>query len=210
MRLPRLCVLGAVVWTTAAPVWAADSFAAGVLTCAAEADRDRRLDCYDRAVANYTAGLTAGKRNPSAGAAPVADTGAGATTAPASRGSGASRPSGPSAPAEPTPPPPARPGRLDTSDPAAAGSNAAPVDAAAKPAPSNRHFFGRIVSVDYFPDYVVVHLDNEQVWKQVSESPGAAALHTGDPVTIDKSFGSYWLAGPKGEAVQVQLETPKH
>ena len=173
MRLRRLCVLSAVVWTTAAPVWAADSFAAGVLTCAAEADRERRLDCYDRAVANYTAGLTAGKRNSNAGAAPVADTGAGATAASASRASG------PSAPTEPTP-------------------------------PSNRHFSGRIVSVDYFPDYVVVHLDNEQVWKQVSESPGASALHTGDPVTIDKSLGSYWLAGPKGQSVQVQLETPKH
>src|SRR4051812_44294794 len=111
MRLPRLCVLGAVVWTTAAPVWAADSFAAGVLTCAAEADRDRRLDCYDRAVANYTAGLAAGKSNSNAGAAPVADAGAGATMASASRASG------PSAPAEPTPPTPARPGRLDTSDP---------------------------------------------------------------------------------------------
>jgi hypothetical protein len=133
----------------------------------------------------------------------VADAGAGATMASASRASG------PSAPAEPTPPTPARPGRLDTSDPSAAGSNAVPVAAAAKPAPATRHFSGRIVNVDYFPDYVVVHLDNEQVWKQVSESPGASALHTGDPVTIDKSFGSYWLAGPKGEAVQVKLETPK-
>ena len=65
------------------------------------------------------------------------------------------------------------------------------------------------MSIDHFPDYVVVHLDNEQIWKQVSDSPGGPALRTGDPVTIDKEMGSYWLAGPKGDAVQVKLQVPK-
>jgi hypothetical protein len=56
---------------------------------------------------------------------------------------------------------------------------------------------------------VVVHLDNQQIWKQVSDSPGGPALRTGDPVTIDKEMGSYWLSGAKGEAVQVKLQIPK-
>jgi hypothetical protein len=72
-----------------------------------------------------------------------------------------------------------------------------------------RHVAARIVSIDHFPDYVVVHLDNQQIWKQVSDSPGGPALRTGDPVTIDKEMGSYWLSGAKGEAVQVKLQAPK-
>jgi hypothetical protein len=72
-----------------------------------------------------------------------------------------------------------------------------------------RHVAARIASIDHFPDYVVVHLDNQQIWKQVSDSPGGAALRTGDPVTIDKEMGSYWLSGTKGEAVQVKLQAPK-
>jgi hypothetical protein len=63
------------------------------------------------------------------------------------------------------------------------------------------------VSIDHFPDYVIVHLDNQQTWKQVSEASGTLALRNGDAVTIDKQMGSYWLSGPKGEAVQVKLET---
>ena len=65
------------------------------------------------------------------------------------------------------------------------------------------------MSIEHFPDYVVVHLDNQQIWKQVSDSPAGPALRTGDPVTIDKEMGSYWLSGAKGEAVQVKLQTPK-
>jgi hypothetical protein len=72
-----------------------------------------------------------------------------------------------------------------------------------------RHFGGHVSSIEHFPDYVVVHLDNQQTWKQVSDSTGSLALRTGDAVTIDKEMGSWWLAGPKGEAVQVKLEAPR-
>jgi len=34
-------------------------------------------------------------------------------------------------------------------------------------------------------------------------------LRNGDSVTIDKQMGSFWLAGPKGEAIQVRLEAPR-
>jgi len=183
-RSSWLLMLGA-VWAASAP--AADSFAVGVLSCAAETDRDRRLDCYDRAVANYTAGLTSSKRDIPAGPAPTVAAGAasGATVAPAasqaSASSGASAPLGGSV---------------------AAGTTTAGTSTA-------RHVSARIVSIDHFPDYVVLHLDNQQTWKQVSDSPGGLVLRTGDPVTVDKQMGSYWLSGPKGEAVQVKLEAPK-
>lgn len=62
---------------------AADPFAAGVLACAAESDRDRRLDCYDRAVANFTARLTHGKQDAPAGAAPAVTAAPAAVAAPA-------------------------------------------------------------------------------------------------------------------------------
>jgi hypothetical protein len=186
MRLPWLSVLGAVVWAASSPASAADSFTVGVLSCAAEGDRDRRLDCYDRAVASFTARLTDGKRE--SGAAPVPPP---VGKAAAITGAVAPVPAVVSA----TPPP--------------AVASVPAVDAG-KPAPSAaRHVAARIVSIEHFPDYVVVHLDNQQIWKQVSDSPGGPALRTGDPVTIDKEMGSYWLSGAKGEAVQVKLQVPK-
>ncbi len=183
MRLPWLSVLGTVVWAASSPAPAADSFTVGVLSCAAEGDRDRRLDCYDRAVASFTARLSDGKRESATAPVPPVDTGA-ATTAAAATGVAAA------------PPPPA--------------AASVPAATAGKPTPSAaRHVAARIVSIDHFPDYVVVHLDNQQIWKQVSDSPGGPALRTGDPVTIDKEMGSYWLSGTKGEAVQVKLQAPQ-
>lgn len=198
MRLPWLMLLGAIGVAATSIATAADSFAVGVLSCAAETDRDRRLECYDRAVAGYTAGLAAGKRDAVAGAAPsgvvpTAPTQATplagtprAVAGSASTGGGASSVAG-SAPAA-------------TGAPTAAGPAAAAVP---------RHVAARIASVEHFPDYVVVHLDNQQTWKQVSDSPGSPVLRNGDSVTIDRQMGSYWLAGPKGEAIQVRLEAPK-
>jgi hypothetical protein len=194
IRSPWLPVLGAAVWAVAPLASAADPLTVGVLTCAAESDRDHRLDCYDRAVANYTAGLTSNKRDPAGapavgvGGTPVPPGGVGAATAAVAG----------------APPSPA------TVQPGSAAVAAAPAPATGKQiTPAARHVAASIVSIDHFPDYVVIHLDNQQTWKQVSDSPGGPALRTGDPVTIDKEMGSYWLAGPKGEAVQVKLEVLK-
>ena len=145
MRLPWLSVLGAVVWAASSLASAADSFTVGVLSCAAEGDRDRRLDCYDRAVASFTARLTDGKRE--SGAAPVPPpVGKGAATTGAAGAAGAAG------------------AGLAAAVPA--GTSAVAADAG-KPAPSAaRHVAARIVSIEHFPDYVVVHLDNQQIWKQ--------------------------------------------
>jgi len=72
-----------------------------------------------------------------------------------------------------------------------------------------RHVSARVTAVDYFPDHVVVHLDNNQVWQQdSSEGSNDLNLRVGDPVTIDKQMGSYWLAGRKGGSIQVKLKAP--
>ena len=192
------------VWVGSAS--AADSFAVGVLSCAAETDRDRRLDCYDRAVANYTARLTDGNRSPAASASPAPEKrGATAVVAPPVPGAAVSAAPGAAASTPQGTAVAAAPGAAST--PAAAQT---PVGATAKAtAAPARHVSAHIASIDYFPDYVVLHLDNQQVWKQVSDSSGSLVLHNGDPVTIDKQMGSYWLSGPKGEAVQVKLEASK-
>jgi hypothetical protein len=179
MRLPMRTLLGAIGLATASLATGDGSFTVGVLSCAAESDRDRRLECYDRAVAAYTAALAGGKRDSVAGGAPLP-----ATATPAPAGSA---------------PLPAK------AAPAAAATTA---EKPVTPEPP-RHVAARISSIEHFPDYIVVHLDNQQTWKQVSDSPGSLVLRNGDSVTIDKQMGSYWLAGPKGEAVQVRLETPK-
>jgi hypothetical protein len=181
-------LVGVLVWCTSWSVLAADSFAAGVLSCAAESDRERRLDCYDRAVASYTAALSSAPRTPATtGAAPAAPVvGAVARVAPA-----------------------AAPGSSGTAASAdASNPSSPPASAAGKSTPLPKHIAARIVSIDHFPEYVVVHLDNQQTWKQVSDSSGSSTLHNGELITIDREVGTYWLAGAKGDAVQVKLEAP--
>src|SRR4051812_8210257 len=72
MRWSLMFLMGTAACAAASLATAADSFTVGVLSCAAETDRDRRLECYDRAVAAFTAGLSSGKREPTASLTPPA------------------------------------------------------------------------------------------------------------------------------------------
>ena len=83
---------------------------------------------------------------------------------------------------------------------------AAPAAAAAAAAPVKlpRHIAARIVSIESFPDTLVVHLDNEQVWEQIQEASADVNLHAGDAVSIDREMGSYWLSGSGGTAIKVR------
>jgi hypothetical protein len=197
IRLPLRTLLGAVGLAAASLATAADSFTVGVLSCAAETDRDRRLECYDRAVAGYTAALAGAKRDAVAGSAPLPATAPAASVPPPATALAGSA-TGPA-----------------NAAPAIAGSALAVAAAdAEKPAgpagtTTPRHVAARISSIEHFPDYIVVHLDNQQTWKQVSDSPGSLVLRNGDPVTVDRQMGSFWLAGPKGEAIQVRLEASR-
>jgi hypothetical protein len=85
----------------------------------------------------------------------------------------------------------------------------APVGAAAPAAPAAaakppRHTSARIVSIENYPDAIVVHLDNEQVWEQIQVASADVNLHAGDTVTIDREMGSFWLSGRNGPAMKVK------
>jgi hypothetical protein len=92
------------------------------------------------------------------------------------------------------------------------GAAAAPVGAAAPatpaapaaPAKPPRHTSARIVSIENFPDALVVHLDNDQVWQQIQVASADVNLHAGDTVSIDREMGSFWLSGSNGVAMKVK------
>lgn len=199
---------------------ATDAFATSVLACAAKTDREHRLDCYDEAVANFNAKLSKGKRDPEAthaAAGALADSGVARTGAVEAQirplaSVSAMTSSSQTSTAESQPPAALQ----DTP----AGSEAPPTSAAANQTssvktPTNgsatpHHVTAQVTAVDYFPDHVVVHLDNHQIWQQVSESSSRLSLHVGDLVTVDRQMGSYWLSwlsGSKGDTIQVKLRS---
>jgi hypothetical protein len=98
-----------------------------------------------------------------------------------------------------TPKVPPGPPREDRSD-----SGDQPPVAPAAPAKEPRHIAARIVSVENFPDALVVHLDNDQVWEQIQEAPADMNLHAGDTISIDRELGSFWLSGRSGTAMKVK------
>jgi hypothetical protein len=94
-----------------------------------------------------------------------------------------------------------RPGppREDRSD-----SSPQPAQAPASPPEAPRHVSARIVSIENFPDEIVVHLDNGQVWQQIQEANASVSLRPGDTVTIDREMAAYWLSGKDGVALKVK------
>jgi hypothetical protein len=162
-----------------APLARAESVPASVRACTLETDSLKRLICFDRELARY-------RDQPS--------TGDGKQVPPAS-------PAGPDLRSQPTTPKvlsgPPREDRSDSGDQPVAP----PAPAAAKPP---RHIAARIVSIENFPDALVVHLDNDQVWEQIQDAPADLNLHAGDTVSIDKELGSFWLSGRSGVAMKVK------
>ena len=89
--------------------------------------------------------------------------------------------------------------------PAPVGARAdAPAPVAPAPPAVPKHIAAKVVSVENFPDAIVVHLDNGQVWEQIQESSADANLRAGDTVSIDQELGSYWLSGKNGAALKVK------
>lgn len=61
------------------------------------------------------------------------------------------------------------------------------------------------VSVDHWPDGLVVHLDNGQTWEQVQAAAVDLNLRVGDTVTVEKRvLGAYWLTARSGETMKVR------
>lgn len=100
-------------------------------------------------------------------------------------------------------PPGGSPAREPRVEPATAGA-AAPTAGAAEAPKAPKHVAAQIVSIENFPDAIVVHLNNGQVWEQIQEASADANLHAGDAVSIDRELGSFWLSGKSGVAVKVK------
>lgn len=91
--------------------------------------------------------------------------------------------------------------------PGLSGGAPAPAPApapASSTAPLPKHISARIVRIENFPDAVVVHLDNDQVWQQVQEASAAVNLRVGDTVSIDRELLAYWMSGADGTAFKVK------
>jgi len=71
----------------------------------------------------------------------------------------------------------------------------------------SKHIEARIVRMENHPGEIVVQLDNDQTWQQLPQDDAVdPGLRVGDAVTIEQSFGSYWLSGHKGAAIKVRQE----
>jgi hypothetical protein len=183
----RLCagLLGSLLATLPALIWAAESLPASVRACTAETDRDRRLACFDREVARFpdpgarkAAKIQSSTPSTTHGGAPNAN------VAPASAVAANSTPAS------------ATPAATPVKTPTAADKN--------EPAGKAGHVAARVASIDHVPNEMVLHLDNGQVWQQLQAVPGDLSLKAGDSVTIDKRFGSYWLTGPHVSGMKVR------
>ena len=164
-------------------VHAADQLPASVRACAAITDVLQRLSCYDREVARYPA--------PQAKSAPTGAPAASPSQTPA-----------PQAAAKVVTPPAASSSNTagTSAPPAAVGADTAAAD-------SSKHFVAHLVSIERLPNEMILHLDNGQVWQEVQSVSGDLSLREGDPVTIDRHFGSYWLSGPHVSSMKVRQKS---
>ncbi|HEX5206289.1 MAG TPA: hypothetical protein VFW10_00680 [Steroidobacteraceae bacterium] len=166
----------------------AQEASAGLRACAAESDPARRLACYDREMGRKPTPSTP----PAAQARPAAaNHSMRSASAPAIEASAATPAPAPTAAPAPTP--------SSTSTPATAANHDAPTRLRL---PSWKMLAGgdtwqltaQVSSLERWPDAMVLHLDNGQVWQQTGRASGDLSLHEGDSVTIQKHLGSYWLS----------------
>lgn len=171
--------------------------------CTAVSDPGRRLACYDKEMARLSPSSApraavpapAQDHSPTPVAAEPGRSLAAASTAPHKQeSSGQARPS-------PTP----NPGASNTSSPEAAAAHRAPSWKIFGSA-AQSSFTARVASLDRWPDAMVLHLDNGQVWQQLGRASGDLSLRVGDRVTIEKHLGSYWLSSRYVSNMQVRLK----
>jgi len=192
----------------------ADSMASAIGTCAAQADPQARLACYDQLAAKLKV------ESPPAAQASVAP------AAPA-----AAPPAAPQATASATPveefgqtPPPGKQehswydvgGWFGGNEPARSGPMQTPAQFGAEDVPKNEpppetlpvkldKITAKVTSVAYnAPGRFTVELDNGQVWRQVPGDSASAAFNpaSGDTVTISRGFmGSYNLVVEGNQAM---------
>ena len=185
-RLLRGWLLGCVVSLVGWPVLATESLPPSVRACSTITDRDERLACYDREVASFPA--PAAKAAVKA-AAPVAGSQGAEAQAAANRAAAVQA-------------------GVATAQTGLPGTNSAvantkPDATPAAAAPDDAHILAHIVSIDRFPNEMILHLDNGQVWQQIQAVSGDLSLREGDGIKIDRHWGSYWLSGPHVSSMKV-------
>lgn len=174
--------------------------------CAAQTDAGQRLDCYDREMAR----LLAPQKQPASGARKPDFPGSGTSAqvssptpvrvpspAPASSSGPVGAPSATAAKSADTAPASGRassPQRTSTWKKLLGGGASSQVTA-------------HIARLDRWPDAMVLHLDNGQVWQQIGRASGDLSLHAGDSVKIEKHLGSYWLSSRHVSDMQVRLKS---
>lgn len=191
-----LCAMAAAAFAQTVPP--------GLRACTRETDSLRRLVCYDKEMARLMA----------APARPAAVVPAPAGPAPAASAAPAPNADEP-ANATPAAAPPREPAPAQApAAPAAASTTSQPATSSplksawkAFTGGSSSHLTAHIASMDRWPNAMVLHLDNGQVWEQIGQSSGDLTLQVGDSVTIDKHFGSYWLSSRHVSNMQVRLRT---
>jgi hypothetical protein len=156
-----------------------------VRACAQQRDPGRRLACYDREVARYSApppvhaparsAIAPAHETPAPGAAAPADASPEVTRAPQER------------------PHESMASRLVS---ALDGSGSAP-----------QRLTARIAAIHRGPGALVLRLDNGEVWRQAGRASGALTLRVGDTVTIRKRLGDYWLSARYVYAMQVRRQS---
>ena len=181
-RLRRIALLSAgALALHALPARAlAQTVPASLRACTAQTDPTRRLACYDRQMARLS---TPPAPAPAPAAATPAPAPAAATPAPAP------------AAATPAPPAPRSPSAHHWVAPWKIFSGGASSAVRA-----------HVVSLQRWPDSMVLHLDNGQTWQQIGRASGDLSLRAGDEVTIEKHLGSYWLSSRYVSSMQVRLK----
>ena len=184
--------------------WAQEA-STGLRACAAESDPARRLACYDKEMGRKPtpAMQPAGEGKPAGAGHPV---------------------NGSSAQAMQTPTPPPTPTSTSASTPTSPPASTSASTPAPKPADreaptrlrlptwkmlaggASSQLTAHVSSLERWPDAMILHLDNGQVWQQTGRASGDLSLHEGDSVTIEKHLGSYWLSSRHVSNMKVRLK----
>ncbi len=173
---------------------------ASLRACAAQSDPGRRLDCYDRAMKRLAAPPAHARKAEEPvpavkEAAPASHQASAHADLAASHKAGASHAAAPASEAvRSSERQSAAPRRPSAWEKIFGGGSASRVTA-------------HIVRLDRWPDAMVLHLDNGQVWRQTGRASGDLSLRTGESVTIEKHLGSYWLSSRHVSDMRVRPET---
>jgi hypothetical protein len=176
-------IWSAIYLVASAPAVSNDSWLTLVRSCAAQTDESARLKCYDAAVAALL-------RQPDA---------ANCTNAGAQ----------PAAAAEPVTPPRLPSAQREVNPAGQFGLESGQIlskeSKGTGPAALKR-LTARILNISHRrAGYLVLHLDNGQVWEQTEDGPDLK-IGEGDTVSIDRGLlGAYWLSGQSGHlAIKVR------